>query len=43
MELTTVEVMRVVAVFMALMVMFDGMDTVEALERPQAAPLAGSQ
>ena len=43
MELTTVEVMRVVAVFMALMVMFDGMDAVEALERPQATPAAGSQ
>lgn len=43
MELTAVEIMRVMAVFVALMVMFDGMDTVEALERPQATPLAGSQ
>ncbi len=43
MELTTVELMRMVAVFLALMVMFDGMDAVEALEQVQAAPLTGSE
>ncbi len=43
MEATTLEIMRLMAVFMAIMVMFDGMDAVEALERPQAQPLAGAR
>ena len=35
MELTGFEIMRALAVLVAMMVMFDGLDTVEALERPQ--------
>jgi hypothetical protein len=36
MELSTVELMRALAMLLAAMVMFDGMDTIEALERPEA-------
>ncbi len=43
MELTTIEIMRLMAVFIAIMVMFDGMDAVEALERPPAESFADSR
>ena len=43
MELSTVELMRALAILLATMVMFDGMDTIESLERPQTEPAAGSQ
>ncbi len=32
MELTGIEIMRAMAVLLAVMVMFDGLDTIEALE-----------
>jgi len=35
MELSAIEIMRAVAVLLAIMVMFDGLDTIEALEYPQ--------
>lgn len=35
MELSAIEIMRAVAVLLAIMVMFDGLDTIEALEHPQ--------
>ncbi|MGH9509009.1 MAG: hypothetical protein ACRD2Q_08180 [Terriglobales bacterium] len=35
MEPTTIEIMRALAILLATMVMFDGLDTIEALERPQ--------
>ncbi|MGH9556504.1 MAG: hypothetical protein ACRD2Y_11855 [Terriglobales bacterium] len=37
MELTAIEIMRALAVLLAMLVMFDGMDVVEALERPQTS------
>jgi hypothetical protein len=35
MELSAVEIMRALAVLLATMVMFDGLDVIEALEHPQ--------
>jgi len=40
MELSTVELMRALAILLATMVMFDGMDTIESLERPEASAVA---
>ena len=40
MELTSIEIMRVLAILLATMVMFDGVDTIESLERPEATSAA---
>ena len=43
MELHTVEIMRALAILIGMMVLFDGLDTVEALEGPQSSHLPASQ
>ncbi|MGH9602810.1 MAG: hypothetical protein ACRD24_10525 [Terriglobales bacterium] len=40
MELTTIEIMRALAILLATMVLFDGLDTIEELERPQTSSAA---